>query len=95
MKAAAALTVLSLVLAAGAAAQPPGVALPRDAAAVAGPTSSGVRLYVWEERGDLCGSASRPRARFRGTSCGGPPKAQRFRGPAPTRQCGYAEDVTR
>ena len=71
VRAAFALSVLSLLLAAGAAAQPPGLGLPRDAAAVAGPTSSGVRLYVWDERGDLCGSATRPRARSRGSACGG------------------------
>jgi hypothetical protein len=64
-----ALTVLSLLLVPAAAAQPPGLDLPRGAVPVAGPTSSGARLYVWDQHGDLCGSATRPRARFRGSSC--------------------------
>jgi hypothetical protein len=53
VRAALALTILSLLPTMAAAARPPGLDLPRGAAAVAGPTSSGVRLYVWDERGDL------------------------------------------
>jgi hypothetical protein len=38
---------------------------------VAGPTASGARLYVWDEKDYLCGSVLRARARSRSTSCGG------------------------
>jgi hypothetical protein len=71
VRAALALMILSLLPATAAAARPSGLDLPRGAAAVAGPTSSGVRLYVWDERGDLCGSATRAHARFRGSACAG------------------------
>ena len=77
MKVAAALMLLSLVLVEGAAAQPPGLGVPADAAVVAGPTSSGARLWVWDEDGDLCGSAQRPRSRYAGGACGGEPRALR------------------
>jgi hypothetical protein len=72
-----ALTILSLVIAADAPARPPGLGVPRDAVPVAGPTSSGARLFVWDEHGDLCGSVVRRRAPFASTSCGPAPKTLR------------------
>jgi hypothetical protein len=58
---------VALVLPASAAAQP---GLPSDAVQVAGPTASGGRLFVYDDRrGSLCGSVRRPGRRGFGTSC--------------------------
>jgi hypothetical protein len=73
-----ALTILSLVIAADASARPPGLGAPRDAVPVAGPTSSGARLFVWDQHGDLCGRVVHsPRARFASTACGSAPRTLR------------------
>jgi hypothetical protein len=71
----------ALALAVAFAVGPGGVALaqpPDNAAPVAGPTSSGARLFVWDERGVICAAVLRPRDRGHGSSCG--PAPERLRG---------------
>jgi hypothetical protein len=74
----AAVAAAALVLPGVAAAQPPGERLPGDAVAVAGPTESGARLFVYDRGGQLCGVPRRPRPRAQSEGCG--PPSPRLRG---------------